>query len=145
MVPMENKSLVWRFVAELWNAKVPELAGEYIAPCYVRHDPLAPPGCCGLEGFLDAFRSYRDAFTDLTITVDQMVAEAEIVVIRWTMSGTHTGQFHALAATGRQITVAGTSIIRVSGGRISEEWIQWDALGMLKQLGAPDASGVFAG
>ena len=62
-------------------------------------------------------------------------------VIRWVARGTQQGQLLGLAATGKQMEITGMSIVRISGQRIAEHWVNWDTLGMLQQLGAISAPG----
>ena len=80
----------------------------------------------------------RIAFPDLHFTVEDMIAEDDKVVTRMMLTGTHQGEFMGVAATGQPIKVTGIRIHRLEENRIVEgkDWGEWDALGMLKQLGA---------
>lgn len=76
------------------------------------------------------------AFPDLVRTVEDMVAEGDKVVARWTSTGTHTGPFMGLPPTGKAVTTTGITIFRLNGaGRIVEEWSETDMVGMLQQVG----------
>ena len=79
---------------------------------------------------------YRNAFPDVQMSVEDQVAEGDIVVTRWIASGTHQGDLMGIAPTGNRVTVAGTSIERVVDGRIEETWDNYDALGMMQQIWA---------
>jgi predicted ester cyclase len=79
---------------------------------------------------------YRNAFPDVQMRVEDQVAEGDMVVTRWIASGTHQGDLMGIAPTGNRMTVAGTSIERVVNGKIEETWDNYDALGMMQQLGA---------
>jgi steroid delta-isomerase-like uncharacterized protein len=101
---------------------------------WVGHFPGMPP--------LDAagHRQYSEvmvtAFPDLERTIEDLVAEGDKVVARWTAKGTHTGDFQGIPPTGRVATSSGITIFRIADGRIVEEWSESDMLGLLQQLGA---------
>ena len=86
------------------------------------------------EGRAEA-EGWRSAFPDLTVTIDLIVAEGDLVAVRWTARGTNTGTGNGLPATGKRVEVAGTAIFRIVDGKIVEEWTSGDALGLLRQLG----------
>jgi steroid delta-isomerase-like uncharacterized protein len=125
-----------RIIEELFGAGKYELADELIAAGAVGHDPALPESPVGPEGVKESARGYRTAFPDLTITVDQVIAEGEYVATRWTARGTHKAELFGIAATGKESTVTGISIDRWQNGKIVESWVNWDTLGMLQQLGA---------
>jgi steroid delta-isomerase-like uncharacterized protein len=101
---------------------------------WVGHFPGMPP--------LDAagHRQYSEvmiaAFPDLERTIEDMVAEGDKVVARWTAKGTHTGDFQGIPPSGRVATSSGITIFRIADGRIVEEWSESDMLGLLQQVGA---------
>jgi steroid delta-isomerase-like uncharacterized protein len=89
---------------------------------------------------------YRAAFPDLVMTVDAQYEDGDVVISRWTATGTQTGDLPGLPATGREARVSGVIIDRYEGERIAESWSNWDTLGMLQQLGAiPAPEGAPAG
>ena len=79
---------------------------------------------------------YRNAFPDVQMHVEDQVAEGDMVVTRWIASGTHQGEVMGIAPTGNRVTMAGTNIERVVNGKIEETWDNYDALGMMQQIGA---------
>jgi len=79
---------------------------------------------------------FREAFPDLQLTLDEMVAEGDKVSVRWTLRGTHKGPILGVAATGKRVTFTGMSLYRLTGGKIVEDWAVADYLGMLQQIGA---------
>lgn len=104
---------------------------------HVLHDPhnafaSEMHGVDILRGQIDL---YRGGFADLVMTVDAQYEDDDVVVNRWTATGTHTGDL-MVPATGRRATVSGILIDRFEGDRIAETWSNWDALGLLQQLGA---------
>ena len=88
-----------------------------------------------LEGDLKSAKGWRLAFPDGRYTVDQIIAEADYVVVRFTGHGTNTGSGNGLPATGKQIELTGVTVFRFSGGKIAEEWTEYDRMSLMKQLG----------
>lgn len=86
------------------------------------------------DGMAEA-KGWREAFPDLKITVDKQVAERDLVAVRWTARGTNTGAGNGIPATGSTVQMSGTTLFRMSDGRIAEEWTCADSLGLMKQLG----------
>ena len=87
---------------------------------------------------------FQDAFPDGRNTSEELLADQDKVVQRWTFRGTHDGVFEGIPPTGRQVTLTGISIWRVDGGTIVESWHELDTLGLLQQLGVvpvPDQAG----
>jgi steroid delta-isomerase-like uncharacterized protein len=132
----ENKAVVRRWFEELFNAGNLEVADEIIAADHVNHDPTLPDIPSGPEGQKQVVNLYRGAFTNAHISVEDQLAEGDRVATRWTGSGTHQGEFMGVAPSGNQVTVTGITINRVSGGKIAESWTNYDALGMMQQIGA---------
>jgi predicted ester cyclase len=77
----------------------------------------------------------RTALPDVRVIIEQQLAEGDLVATRWTPTGMHRGQFMGVAPSGKQVLVSGTVIDRIAGGKVAEEWIDWDRLGLLEQLG----------
>ncbi len=132
----ESKAVARRWFEDLFNQGNLEVADEIIASNHVNHDPTLPDIPPGPEGQRQVVNLYRSAFTNAHISVEDQLAEADKVVTRWTGSGTHQGEFMGVSPTGNQVTVTGITINRVSGGKIAESWINYDALGMMRQIGA---------
>jgi len=86
------------------------------------------------EGMAEA-RGWRSAFPDLLVDVDLILAEGDLVSVRWTARGTNTGNGNGLVATGKPVVVSGTTVFRFESGAIAEEWTSGDSLGLLRQLG----------
>ena len=84
---------------------------------------------------------YRTAFPDVRITVDDVIAAGDKVVLRWHSEGTHRGKLEGLAPTGARASVTGISIDRWQDGKVVEAWTQWDNLGLARQLGAAPPEG----
>jgi steroid delta-isomerase-like uncharacterized protein len=132
----ELKAIARREVDEIFTAGDLAVVDELYAADYIGHDPTRPEPIRGPAGVKEQVSGYRTAFPDLQLTADEIVAEGDLVVTRWTATGTHEGELFGVTPTGRQVTATGISIIRVAGGKIVEDWTSWDALGLMQQLGA---------
>jgi steroid delta-isomerase-like uncharacterized protein len=138
-----NKEIVRRLGIEPWQGKL-GVIDELVAPNYVGHDPAAGEQQ-GPEGVKEFIKSYLAGFPDGTITIDEQLAEGDLVATRWTGRGTHKGELMGVPPTGKQVTVSGITISRVKNGKVVEEWSNWDTLGLLQQLGAvPQMAGAQA-
>ncbi len=141
----ENKAVARRAFEEHFNTGNFDLAQEIFAADYVNHDPSLPRSGSGPEAANQAVRLYREAFPDAQITVEDQVAEGDKVATRWSARGTHQGELLGVGPTGNQVQITGISISRIEDGRIAEDWINYDALGMMQQIGAIPESGEQAG
>ena len=133
----ENKALVRREIEELFNQGGNlDVAEEVYAPDFVGHDPTMPEAIHGIEGARQFAAGMRSAFPDLTCTIEDQVAEGDKVVTRWRASGTHQGETEGLGSpTGNRMEMTGISIERLSEGKVVESWDNYDAMGMMQQLG----------
>lgn len=129
------KKLTRRIIDELWNKGNLDVASELFAEEARIHDPAIPSTEMGPEGIKQFVRSYRTAFPDLYMDVDDQMGEDNLVVTRWTLTGTHAGTFGDIPASGRHVSVKGITIYRFYKGEVAEGWMNWDALGLLRQLG----------
>ena len=141
MAVEENKALVRRFLEQVWNEQNLAVIEETLAADYFNHDPSPGEHRRGPSAYRQVATGYLAAFPDLHTTIEQVVAEGDDVVIRGTDRATHSGEFMGIAPTGRSVTVSWIGIYRVAGGKIVEEWISSDNLGLLRQLGAMPAPG----
>ena len=108
---------------------------ETFAEDSVDHDP-APGQGPGREGFLDFWKTITSAFPDAHIEPRHEVVDDEHVVVAYTLTGTHDGEFEGIAPTGKKISINGIQIGRFENGQIVERWGSSDELGIMKQLGA---------
>lgn len=131
----ENKAVARRLFEEVWNDANPQGVERLVAEDFVDHDP--PPGITpdrrGLEQWVAAVTR---AFPDLHFTIEEQIAEGDKVVVRWTARGTHRDVFLGIDATGKQATVAGVTIFRITEGIVQESQAAWDKLDLMQQLGA---------
>jgi steroid delta-isomerase-like uncharacterized protein len=129
-----------RIVEEIFGTGNYELAHELIGADAMGHDPALPQPTSGPDGLIANARGYREAFPDLTMTVNQVIADGDYVACRWTAKGTHKGELFGIAPTGKEATVTGISIDRWADGKTAESWVNWDTLGLLQQIGAMPAA-----
>lgn len=130
-----NKNLVDAFIQDLFTKGDLDAVDRYLAPDFVNHDPPFPGAPAGPEGMRVAAAMFRQAAPDWHSREDQLVAEGDIVVERFTASGTHRGELFGVAPTGATISLRGINIFRVDGDRIVERWGCLDELALLRQLG----------
>ena len=83
----------------------------------------------------EATRGWRMAFPDLKITIEQLIADGDLVAVRYIGEGTNTGEGNGLPATGRHVKVSGITIFRIVDGKVTDEWTEFDRAGMMRQLG----------
>jgi steroid delta-isomerase-like uncharacterized protein len=133
----QNKAVVRRFVDEVWNRGNLDVIDEIVAADYVDHSPGTPPGMTQGRAAVRQFAvMFREAFPDVRGEIEELLAEGTYAVVRWTARATHQGEFLGVPASSRQVTVTGTSIYRLVGAQIAEEWTHADMLGLLQQIGA---------
>jgi len=132
----QNKTIVRRLFEELWNKGNLPVADELIAPTYTHHDAATSDAGRGPESEKKRVTMYRAAFADFRLTIEDMIAEGETVMARWSCRGAHKGDLNGIAPTGKQFAVSGVTVARVANGKIAEGWVNWDALSLMQQLGA---------
>lgn len=133
-----NVALARRFLEDAYSDGRLDLLPQLLAPSYADRD--APPGYSqDRDGVRQLMQDFRTAFPDLRFTVLDSVAQEDRVVLRYVVTGTHRGTFMGMPPSGRSFKINGISEYRVADGKLQEAWVQYDALGMLRQLGAlPD-------
>lgn len=130
------KAMDRRYYQEVWSAGHLEVLDELMSHDFDDHDDPNPTDTLeGLEHAKHTIMEYRSAFPDVTFIVEDQIAEGDMIVTRWTAHGTHKGVFRGIPPTGKQAMTTGISITRVVSGKFVEGWINYDALGLLQQLG----------
>lgn len=135
----ENKALFQRWFEDVVNANDYSVVDELLAPDYRAHFPGAPEPIDrdGHKGMVEMFAA---AFPDWQESIQDVIAEGDRVVLRVTAGGTHEGEFQGMAPTGKTVAITGMGIVRIEDGRIAESWWEFDALGLMQQLGAIPAA-----
>ena len=94
------------------------------------------PGPLDNAGWAEFMGGFTGAFPDARISIESTVAEDDLVACRWTIAGTHRGEFQGAAPTGRPIRFDGIDLSRVVDGKIAEHWAQFDLVGLMNQIQA---------
>jgi steroid delta-isomerase-like uncharacterized protein len=132
---MDPRVLVERLHAALLDLRDPSVVDKFFASDFVSHNN--PPGFPdGVEGVKRFFTTFRDAFPDVTVQIDEIVAEGDRAAVATTFTGTHEGELFGIPATGRRVSVTGIDIVRLEGGRIAEHRGLTDIVGLMRQLTA---------
>ncbi|MEK6276785.1 MAG: ester cyclase [Actinomycetota bacterium] len=134
----ENIEASRRVIEEGFSGGNLDVVDEVCSDDFTSHDPIA--GEQDAEGVKQSMSGYREAFPDLEVTIEDIFAAGDKVVIRWTAIGTFENEFMGQQPTGeRGNPVEGIAIDRFEDGKIAETWAQWDTLGFLRNIGAvPD-------
>ena len=130
----QNKALVRRLYEDHWTKKNEALVGEVFASNVSLNTPDGVVR--GLNEALSFLRGYASSFPDFVSTIEDLVAEGDKVVARWTFTGTHTGAMGDIPASGKRVKETGIGIYRVVAGKIAEGNLTWNKHSLLKQIGA---------
>lgn len=128
-----NKAIARRFFEQVWNKGNLDVIDETHAAGYVLHDPTGD--IQGTEGLRQFVMVYRTAFPDFHVTIEDEIAEGDMVVLRWTVTGTHKAELMGIPPTNKRMKMAGITMGRIASRKIVEAWNSLDALGMMQQLG----------
>jgi len=131
----QNKALVREAFLALFNEGHLAAAEKAFAPDFVGHDPSSPGPVSGPQGVKNMVSTYRSAFPDMHLTIEDQIAEGDKVVTRWSARGTHKGELMGIPPTEKVVTMTGIMTTRIAGGKIEDAWENYDALGMKQQLG----------
>ena len=133
----ENKQLVRRWFEEVWNNGRAELIEEMFAENGIAHglsdDPAKP--ITGPKDYTPFYKLFREAFPNVMVVIEDMVAEGDKVTARCSVRGKHEGNFHGYAATQSPIDFTGMTMVRIANGKIVEAWNNFDFMTMNKQVG----------
>jgi len=132
----ENKMLVRRQFDEIWNRGNWAIVDELFAPNYLNHDPYNPELGVGPEGFKRRVNGYRSVLQDFDMRIECQIAEGDMVETQWSLRGIYQGGLEGAPSTGEPVYVEGQLLSEIAGGKFIEEWVHWDTLGLLRQVGA---------
>jgi steroid delta-isomerase-like uncharacterized protein len=127
-----RKAVARRVFEEIFSQGRFEVADEIYAKDFVIHGATRD---IGLKEDQEAARGWRSAFPDLKMKVDKTLVDGEFVTVLWSGEGTNTGEGNGLPATGKTLKGRGITIWRISGGKIREEWSEFDQMRIMRQLG----------
>ncbi len=130
----ENKPISRRYIEEIINTKNPTAIDEICSPDYIDHAPFPgmPPNRDGLKQYSEMRAA---SLPDYHSTIEDIVAEGDKVVLRFTGRGTHRGAMMGIPPTGKQVTIKGIAIHRIANGKVVENWVTMDMLSVMQQLG----------
>ena len=131
----ENKAVVRRFFEELLSTDDLAVADELLSPGF-RFYFAGSPDPLDLKRYKKFLVARRVAFPDRRFVVEDMIAEGDKVSARFTMRGTHKGELRGVAPSGREVTMTGIDLIRLAEGKMVQDRVEVDQLGMMQQLGA---------
>lgn len=131
----ENKELVRR-VEDAVNARDYDAFDDIFAEDFVLERELEE--IHGVDGYVEYLERLLDTFPDLTVTFEEMIAEDETVVVRYSGVGTHEGKYNGVEPTEKQVAMSGLRIVRIEGEKITDVWSRANNLSLLGQLGVVD-------
>jgi steroid delta-isomerase-like uncharacterized protein len=134
----ENKAIAHRFVQslqEFFRTGDADLMDSVLADDVVQHISGLPPEARSLEGFKQLLPALPQAFPDTFFEVEDVIAEGDKVAFRLVWSATHQGEFFGTPPTGTRATVTEMHMLRIADGKVVERWGEWDAMGLMQQLG----------
>jgi steroid delta-isomerase-like uncharacterized protein len=131
----DNTAIILRLYEEVWNKRKLEIVSEIISPSHALQAPNISGSSVGPEAYKRQVALFLAGYPDLHFTIEDTVVEKDKVVACWTLSGTHKGDFMGIPATDKSVSVDGITIHHVAGGKIMDSHSNWDALGMMQQLG----------
>jgi steroid delta-isomerase-like uncharacterized protein len=131
----ENKSIVRRLYEEVWNDRKLDVVDELISPSHALHDANASGSQMGPDAYKRRVVQLTTAFPDLHFAIEDVVSEKDKLVVSWTISGTHKGEYEGIPPTNKEISVDGITISYIANGKILDSYVSWDALGLMRQLG----------
>jgi steroid delta-isomerase-like uncharacterized protein len=138
----ESRSVVLGGFEELWLHRKPETAGKWFTPDLTFQTTIQPEPFRGPEGFREFYGQISGGFPDYDIRVDDVVAEGDKVVLRFTFVGTNTGDYFGIPATFKPVTMRFIEIFKVRDGQIAEIWHVANVLDVMQQLGFLPKSGL---
>jgi steroid delta-isomerase-like uncharacterized protein len=135
----QNKAIIRRLFEETANRGNLAVADELLASDYINYNfPTSAPGP---QGFKQVITMFRAAFPDLVATLEDVIAEGDMVSTRGHVVGTHRGDFMGIPATGKKVSLSYIDIWRLENGKARENWVQMDMLGLMQQLGVVPGPG----
>lgn len=127
------ETLARRYFDDIWNRRDLAAVDDIVAANVVGH--VNATTLHGNEILKSRVGALAAAYRDPRFTIEDLVADRDRAVVRWTFEGTNIGPLYGLPATGRRVTISGMNLFRVAAGRIAELWVSADDLGELEQLG----------
>lgn len=140
-MPSDNQSTVRRLYEEVWNGRKLETLGQLVSPSHALHGPNFTGSSIGPEAYKHQVAQFVRAFPDLHWEIEETISEKDKVVVLWTFTGTHKGEYRGIAPTNKKVSVDGITVHHVTDGKIMDSYANWDTWGMMQQLGVVSALG----
>lgn len=132
----DQTNAIQRYSVDVWGQGNLDAVDDIFTPDRVRHGPdLEGDSFQGAKGHKELVTAYRTALPDLQIPIEAMVGDGDVVMTRWTATGTNTGPMLGIDPTGKSMRIFGFWMHRFEGNKIAEEWATWDTHGFLQQIG----------
>ena len=134
LLDRNKNQIAVNFTEEMWDKGNLKIADEILSKDFIDHDPVTGQ-LPGLNGYKQMVIDFRNAFPDLRVKNEDVIVEGDKIVVRWTAHGKHSGQLMNIPPTNKSVMLKGIDILLVENNKIVERWGEFDALGMLSQLG----------
>jgi steroid delta-isomerase-like uncharacterized protein len=132
----DNEALVHRDAREVWNSEGDlDVIPDLVADDFVYHNPMVDESIRGPTEYRKLAETFRDAFSDIDMHVDEMYAVDDVVTTRYTTRATHDGEFMGVEPTGKRIEIPGIIVDHLSDGKLKERHVNDDALGLFEAVG----------
>ncbi len=129
----KNKNIYRRFIQEIFNNGRLDQLSEFVSESYILHD--APPGMpSGPEAIKQIVSMFRTGFPDLTIMIDHLIGEGDMLAAKSATQGTHLGNIFGVPATGKLIKISGLTMVCIKNGKLTASWVRNDMVGLMEQL-----------
>jgi steroid delta-isomerase-like uncharacterized protein len=135
MAVEQNKEIARRFIQEIINTGDWSNAGEIVSQDVTMDHPSSPELVRGLEAVSGMLGAFKAGFSDLQLTIEDMVAEGDKVAVQWRARGTHDGNLFGIPPTGKSMNAGGMSLFTIQDGKIVHDVVREDSLGVMQQLG----------
>jgi steroid delta-isomerase-like uncharacterized protein len=136
----QNRTIARRVVDDAWNKHNPTILDQLFSSDAILHDPQNPTVVKGPQGAKSTLATYLRAFPDMKITIEREIADGDYVVQHLLATGTNTGDFNGMPATGKKTNTIGVVTSKIKDGKVIEAWSLFDSLGLLQQLGVVPAA-----
>jgi len=140
-MPGDNQSIIRRLYEEVWNGRKLQTLNELVSPSHALHGPNFSGSSIGPEAYKHQVAQFVAGFPDLRWMIEEMISEKDKVVVLWTFTGTHKGEYRGIAATNKKVSVDGITVHHITDGKIMDSYANWDTWGMMQQLGVAPALG----
>ena len=134
-VSAAHKVIFGRLYHSVWNERRLEFIDKVIADTHAVGDPTVLGGAVGPAAYRRQVERFLNGFPDLKFTVDDTISEKDKLVVAWTITGTHKGEFLGVLPTNKKVAFSGVTISQIAGNKVIESTVLWDGLGLLKQFG----------